>query len=378
MSEPVLVVHGVSNRDASAFESTVGALNAAVGKEWLFVPVFWGDLGAIDNGVEDTLPQMKGMLTRASGLDAAYVTETVLDVAGTVRVRAAEIRRDIVAEAAEAAFQGADGGFVRSDQGALVRTAVEEEWPQTKWLRHIEHEEVLRTIGQAVGEIVRQHGGATEGFATRGIVSDLKQFTKAVLAQIDETVGAVLGEVLGSLQQHLRREIAPGVTRFLGDVFVYQRHREEIQARLWATVDASCPDYGTAAKPLSVIAHSLGGTISLDAALNATRRLWIRRFVTFGSQPAFFHVLDPRSGIAPYSPGPPPLPVTLPAAIGKWTNLWEPLDPLAFVVSRVFRLNSGSPPEDLELEHLASSGLWTHSAYWNHPEAARRIREALS
>jgi hypothetical protein len=86
------------------------------------------------------------------------------------------------------------------------------------------------------------------------------------------------------------------------------------------------PDLGVSAQqPVDVLAHSLGGVITFDTA-TADQPLWIRQFVTFGSQPSLFHVCDPRGGaLTPYAGAP----VQLPQSIGAWTNLWEPLDPVA-------------------------------------------------
>ena len=97
--------------------------------------------------------------------------------------------------------------------------------------------------------------------------------------------------------------------------------------------------------------------------------------VTFGSQSPFFHVCDPRGGhLKPFHGQ---QLVQLPPSLGAWTNLWEPMDLLAFIAARVFRLHDGSPPLDLPIAHLTSSGMWTHSAYWHLPQAISEIEKAL-
>jgi hypothetical protein len=50
---------------------------------------------------------------------------------------------------------------------------------------------------------------------------------------------------------------------------------------------------------------------------------------------------------------------------------------LAFIAANVFRLHDGSAPVDVPLAHLASSGLWTHSAYWHPRVVAEAIGKAL-
>jgi pimeloyl-ACP methyl ester carboxylesterase len=123
-------------------------------------------------------------------------------------------------------------------------------------------------------------------------------------------------------------------------------------------------------KPISVIAHSLGGVIAFDAATRSSDALWIDGFVTFGSQAAFFQVLDPRPSLPLYIPG---RPIRLPETIERWTSLWEPLDVLAFAAGKVFRLHSGLAPTDVRLVHDLHSGLATHGTYW---EIARNSVES--
>jgi len=57
---PVLVIHGVANHDKAAFEQRVAEFNTEVNQgsatHWTFIPVFWGDLGAAEQGIEDTIP----------------------------------------------------------------------------------------------------------------------------------------------------------------------------------------------------------------------------------------------------------------------------------------------------------------------------------
>ncbi|WP_437096902.1 hypothetical protein [Streptomyces sp. enrichment culture] len=71
------------------------------------------------------------------------------------------------------------------------------------------------------------------------------------------------------------------------------------------------------------------------------------------------------------------VPVQLPASLNRWTNLWEPLDVLAFAASKVFQLHNGAAPVDLPVSHQASTGLWTHSAYWRLPHVASVIGEVM-
>jgi len=258
--------------------------------------------------------------------------------------------------------------------------ALSEHWASTRWLCRLDDEQLLRTIGATLGHEVAEELAVypDEGFEVRGAevrAIDIGGFVSRRLHDLDRVVGAAFGAAGSRLNTHFRTSLLPGITQFVGDILVYQRHREAIGDRVRRVIDGVEPGLGrTPDNPVDILAHSLGGVIAFDLAASEDP-LWVRRLITFGSQPSFFHVSDPRGGTLDAYSG---TPVQLPQSIGTWTNLWEPLDPLAFVVARVFRLHHGSLPDDKKVSHLASSGVWTHSGYWGLADVAREIRDALA
>lgn len=426
---PVLVVHGVANHDKAAFERRVGEFNQRVNEgataSWRFIPVFWGDLGAAEEGVEDTIP-VPPLLSLLRVRDGSEEPDTVSPAAlemlnalfapgrddqehapgaapGYQPVRSDEARRDAVAEAART--RTAERVTVRGDDTAEeVAEAIRASWADVVYLKAIDHPAVLDAVGRAIADAVAEDDalvlfddgdavGKSGIFAvrddesdadwyevsTRGPVTAFRRFVGRVVYGVDRAVGAVLGEVLGSVQQFLRQKVSHGVARFMGDVLVYQRNQERIQQRLrsylpagWGTDDDHAVD---------VIAHSLGGVIVFDAATNAASPLHVRRFVTFGSQAAFFQVIDPRTGLETYAPkkddGTAAQAIPLPPTIGTWLSLWEPLDPLAFLAGSIFTLSSQQPPADEMVPH-APTQLWTHSEYWTSDFVVESIRHVLS
>jgi hypothetical protein len=271
-------------------------------------------------------------------------------------------------------LQGA--GARRGEDPDEVREAIREAWGNTQWLKEIADEDVLRAVGRAIGKTVLGADEEAGGTGRRwNPLQSAKDFVKGVVRGVDGSVGAAIGHGLGTLNDSIRAAWGPNAMEFLGDAFVYQHKFEEIQGRLWEYLDSRAPGYGTQEKPIDVIAHSFGGLITLDAAVTANRRLWIGGYVTFGSQPAFFHLLQPRGGdIVPYTSG---FPVRLPRNIDRWTNLWEPMDPLAFIVGKVFLLHTGQPPLDIMVPHRVCSGWWTHSVYWTAPELVVAMRQTM-
>jgi hypothetical protein len=405
MTEPVLVVHGVATHVEAEFNATVEALARKLGDRWQLIPVFWGDLGAnTDESLLDALPPFPGAQVRgaADEVDPALVEALFGEPPSEGAVRGAGQENAIVA-GAEAAKGGAASEQVRGPSGTeAIRDAVRDELPNTRVLRHIHDPAVLEAVGRALGAAAGQlpadggGGGAGGGGLvrgddvgvddifgggggdTRGVFSNIRDTSRALLREIDGMLGKTVGNALGDLNQTLRRAYGRQVLTFLGDIFVYQREQNAIQQRLWDAIADHAPGHGTREQPIRVIAHSLGGLVAFDAAVRPDKPLWIKSFVTFGSQPAMFHVVNPRKGLAPYVKG---TPVTLPATIGRWANLWEPMDPLAFAATPVFQLASRAAPADSPINNLASALVRlkgnTHGSYWESDELIRQLAQSL-
>jgi hypothetical protein len=396
MTEPVLVVHGVANRNPDAFAAQVSELGHKIGPRWRLIPVFWGDLGGQDLNVEDTLPLVRAAVrAEALGIDPALVEAILGGVAAAeagAATRAAADPASAIIDGVNQGARGAAGVPIRAaDEVDAFRQAVRAELPNTRYLCRIRDRAVLEAVGRALsvagsgaaaspaiargaGVPTGPYGDAAGSADIRSLRERIANASKVALQSLDELVGTVIGESLGQANESLREYAAVPFIKFVGDIFAYQRNQRDIHHRLWEAIGQSAASYGTKEKPINVIAHSLGGVVSFDAALDPARPLWIKAFLTFGSQAPFFHVVDPRRPLAAYARG---RPVTLPETIGSWTNLWEPLDFLAFTASRVFQLASGGSPQDIEVDHLASYGLYTHSAYWGTPQLVGAIRSAF-
>jgi hypothetical protein len=395
MSETVFVIHGVGNRDRAGFERRVADLQRAMSGAWDMKAVYWGDLGADDRWVDLTIPSLAEPRGEAAGPSeirdgteppTQQSEQLTADLAAgllfadrptgraEVRDTPGDSQVDLVTAGAarRLAAGAAEGEEIREDgevdptQAAAVREAIAEHWASTTWLRQITDPLLLEEIGAAItapladpSMTVAPGGEEVRDEELRGIT--IRGFVKRRIDDLDRVVGATVGATAGRLNSYLRTEQGPGVTRVVGDVLVYQRRRAEIHERVRTTIDELDPLLGRDPDhPVRVIGHSLGGVIAVDIA-TADEPLWTSSLVTFGSQSPFFHVCDPRGGqLLPYADG---TLVQLPPSLGAWTNLWEPMDVLAFVAAKVFRLHDGSAPIDLPISHLASSGLWTHSIY---------------
>ncbi|MDP9332740.1 MAG: lipase family protein [Actinomycetota bacterium] len=393
MTEPVLVIHGVGNRDEAAFNSRVAKLQDATGNTWNMVPVYWGDLAAHEELVAQTVPRIDGIRAPADigvpdTAGALLFGATAAPLDGVVRESVADSHQQI--DAVLRGARAAGGAEVRDGDRETpipqdLEAAVRDEWPQLTWLRHVTDPEALERIGnflapplsEAVadtsGQVATRDGATTE---VRLSWPDVGGFAKRRLHELDELVGSLIRDSAGRLNEFMRSGLGPPMTKFFGDVLVYQRHRDVIHQRVRDKVAAlNDPELGTEKHPVLVTGHSLGGVIAFDLAVLPDTPLWTRSLVTFGSQAPFFHVCDPRERLAPFGLG---QHVKLPKSVGRWTNLWESLDVVAFIAANVFVLDDGSAPEDIEVPHLASSGVWTHSVYWETPELFAALNNAFA
>ncbi|MGW4759522.1 hypothetical protein [Streptomyces chartreusis] len=390
MKDPVFVIHGVANRDEEEFTSVVSALAAAAGVD--MVPVHWGDLGAQEQFIEAALPVYRPETEilrddqEAEPLAVAPLTAAVFDHPldegpQLVQVEAA-LREHLDAQDDERSDGLRDHGGSHLDPDQILEY-VREAWADTEWLCRTDDAQLLHETGSALAHALLDETdpGLDDAFyGLRGGGADgdsrLRSLVRRRLKDLDRVTGAAVQALGARLNHAMRSRFGPGTTRFLGDVLVYQRHQDAIHARVRQVIDEVDPGLGRSPdRPVRVAAHSLGGVIAVDMA-TAAEPLWTESLVTFGSQAAFFHVCDPRGGqLAPYGGS---VPVHLPVSLNRWTNLWEPLDVLAFAASKVFRLHDGTAPVDLPVHHQASTGMWTHSAYWGLPYVASVIGDVMS
>lgn len=374
-AEPILVVHGVSNRSHTAFLAQCDWLQTQVGNRYQLIDVYWGDLGGVSEGLVDSLPSifpfngdndLHNQLTRAQALvnGGAPAAQVIF-----VRVTGETVEQ---------------GRFsVRANAQTDVREAIRVAVAQSSFVKDVTDPDVLNAVGDLVAEALSANAPSSNlavrsrGFHVRAdLASSVLSTVQSVIKAADAIIGKLTSALGGTLNQFTRSQLAGPIALTLGDVVGYHQNRERIHDRLFERLDAIAPDWGKEGKPVHVMAHSLGGLMVLDAALGTCgRTLHIGRLVTFGSQPAFFHIMTPRHGLSTYSKG---HPVVLPDTIGSWTNLWHPLDVLAFSTATVFRLSDGNPPQDLPVQAnastIAEAGGWLHSVYWRSPELVRAWR----
>lgn len=211
MTKPVLVVHGVANRDRAAFEAQVAKLARKIDARWNLIPVFWGDLGGQDAGVDDTLPlERVEVRSQALGIDPAVVEAVLSGTSEQIVTRAAGTPEAAIIDGADQVGINAAGVQTRA-AGATdaLREAVREQLPKTRYLSRIGNRAVLEAVGRTLGTAAGEAGGSTGSGApgapspydespalaeTRGVKDRIRNVSKEVLQSLDELVGIVVGE----------------------------------------------------------------------------------------------------------------------------------------------------------------------------------------
>jgi hypothetical protein len=361
----VLVVHGIGNRDRAAFEREVVLVAEALAPRDVR-PVFWGDLGpdrafgclpaaGEGRGLDDDgeLVPTNGAIERGDEL-AGRVHELVEERTGEpVPVATDELVRGVLAEAAR------DGRSLAADE-----------------------------IADAVAETVvltGPTGSAELGADEPGVFSRVRRGLRNVVDAVDRNVDEYSHQKLTELLREKGAGLTGTIASTVGDVLAYQRNGEEIRGRL----DRAYRDALSAGEPVSILAHSLGGLVSVEWLLGAPvsdadatplveRR--VATLITFGTQVSLFCELHGLLGAAGVTDNVPP--VMLPIAVDRWINVWHALDPLAFVMAPVLAIEGADgsevPVEDrrLDPEGIGVS-LTHHSSYWHDQRFLRWLAKTV-
>lgn len=150
---------------------------------------------------------------------------------------------------------------------------------------------------------------------------------------------AVVGRVGREASDRIRPALVPGLTKFLGDVFVYLHQQDKVAGPIRARVaDAIRKGAALATQedPLVVVAHSMGGNIVYDLLTDELSDVQVPLLVTAGTQVSFFEELKLFRRSDPKIPAQgTDQKVSRPANVGRWINVFDYADVLGFRLAGV-------------------------------------------
>ncbi|MER6010103.1 hypothetical protein [Streptomyces bluensis] len=172
-----------------------------------------------------------------------------------------------------------------------------------------------------------------------------------------------------------RRWAARPAALLLGDVMGYFAERGtrktpgRIVERITGSLDEAARDAAVRGEPLVVLAHSMGGNIVHDVLSHFRPDVRVDLLVTVGTQVGLFEELKLFASSDHKVPNPRCPKVAALPNVGRWLNVLDRSDPLAFAAAPVF-----AGAEDLVFR---TGAWWAHGGYLSscdfHARLARRV-----
>jgi hypothetical protein len=376
---PLVFVHGVSVRAGPSYDRQTRFRNAAFRRhvmpkrDALILNPYWGDIGAKAAWDHASLPGEPVLVLDALGPQRSVPVEQVLiseEAAGHSRPDSVllEVARQDFREAVDllvsTAIEESD-----IDAAALVSVATSlEEYadanPSPRWVREVEHDhaflERLRqetTLAGRGGDERYGPGPAPlRDVSTRAGVAlvappaydavavaddEHPDVWEALTRAVDRVREAIADWRWGQPGRSLRRVVQPHLTHFVGDIFVYLKSRGtparpgDIVRRVAGALDDAAHAAGPG-DPLIVVAHSMGANIVVDVLTSFLKHVRVDTLVTVGNQVGWFEEMKLFLASDPRLPNSHQERVPKPANVGRWLNVVDTSDFLAYAAAPIF------------------------------------------
>jgi hypothetical protein len=383
---PLVFVHGVATRDGASYRTQVDGRDALFRRYLLSTahrldgaPVvidnpYWGDLGGRLRWGGASIPGDAAETLGADAVDrdlAELICDTTTDGETDERGTLLSVARDCwprfvdLFTAAVLTIPSTDG--VDSRVGLLATTydeAVDGEPPE--WLAHVGSDEQL--ISRFLQDLASRD--VPDGVEQLGMAESWRHFQEAGY-RLRESAHT---RATRRLADRIRERLAPKVTDFLGDVFVYLHEQSDAGGRIRERIGGAVSNAArsaTSTDPLVVVAHSMGGNIVYDLLTEELQDVTVATLITVGTQIGFFEELQlfRSSGFDDPSGDSQRLPK--PTNVARWINVFDPNDLLAFRVAPIFR-------DTDDYEFNTNSLLGAHGAYFQLPSFHRAVSERLN
>jgi hypothetical protein len=390
---PVVFIHGVSTRKDAEYDANVRTRDAFLRQMMLpavvaspenvaIISPYWGDeagkmhwnYACLPSGdIESLGPADVGpALLVGSGLADVTARERVLtDMARSAGLpEVVDVLWALAWTDAAAATPAEEHAAVAKQLAALGARAVAyaQANPKPAWLADVPDDVklVARLMAEAGAFVPSGTTSAAQPQAEWETLGggDVLNFVVRAGMKVGDSVKNVIGANASKAAVGLwRPALQHHASDFLGDVFAYLKKRGTKEApgpivTIVAGAIAAAAAVRTDSDPLIVIGHSMGGDIAYDIFSHFRPDLRCDVFCTVGSQVGLFEELKLFEASNDDVPANGTRSVERPPNVGRWINVFDSNDVLAFATKGVF-----SGTEDFRY----ATGRWTleaHSAYF--------------
>ncbi len=202
----------------------------------------------------------------------------------------------------------------------------------------------------------------------------------ALARAIERVREAVADWRWGQPGRSLRRLVQPYLTHFVGDIFVYLKERGT-PARPGAIIERVSDAIAAAARevrpgdPLIIVAHSMGANVVYDVLTSFLKGVRVDTLVTVGNQIGWFEEMKLFAASDPAVPGPHRSRVARPVGVGRWLNVIDTSDYLAYAAEPIFdgvedvTFTTGRGPLAAHTEYFKDVGFFQRLGAWLWREA---------
>ena len=204
------------------------------------------------------------------------------------------------------------------------------------------------------GEFALSINGELRDRIVEQIVAELGGMEKGMISEVKKSISGTVRRIRCTIDNNLLQRKRIGFSEkfsgTLGDILMYQARGQELRNFVRQTIE---PLEGKTV----VIAHSLGGIISVDLLLEEQPPV-IDLLITVGSQAPILYELNALVGME-YNPN-----AKLPEAFPKWLNIYDRKDYLSYVGAPIF-------PETIRDVEVDSKQPFpeSHGAYWTNEKS---------
>lgn len=414
---PLVFVHGVSVRAGPSYERQMRFRDAAFRRHVLprqdtrILNPYWGDVGAKAAWNHASLPGDPVLVLDALGPQDTVTVEQVLiseEAAGYTQPDS------VLLDVAKQDFQEAIDLLVSTaieesgmDARALVAVATElsdyaENNPSPAWIRDVGHDHAFLARLKEESRLALLDAEDVRKTQTRpGDTSTTRTGTRligppapdagitqqeqldvwdALERAIERVREAVADWRWGQPGRSLRRLVQPYLTHFVGDIFVYLKERGTPQ-QPGAIIERVRDAIATAAQdvrpgdPLVIVAHSMGANVVYDVLTSYLKGVRVDTLVTVGNQIGWFEEMKLFAASDRSIPGPQRSRVARPAGVGRWLNVIDTSDYLAYAAEPIFdgvedvTFTTGRGPLAAHTEYFKDVGFFQRLGAWLWREA---------